>query len=282
MAFKFTNGVDLVKTALINAVLHPVTVDVSAPVDGQIWYRSDTDRFRVRANGVTQDLAFMADVTGGAITGSLWDAQSYIKAIVDDTPVVQVVGSGEFVGRAAGGDLGVMTPAQARTSLNVADGAQVNDTAAQILTKLLTVDGTGSGLDADTVDGVHAAALATITYVDTEITDAIAALVDTAPGTLDTLNEIAAALGDDPNFATTITASIAAKATKYAGTIGDGSTTAIAVTHSLGTRDITWSVQDATTFEFVMCDVVATSTSVATFTFATAPASNAYRVTIIG
>ena len=33
----------------------------------------------------------------------------------------------------------------------------------------------------------------------------IAALVDTAPTTLDTLNELAAALGDDPNFATTIT-----------------------------------------------------------------------------
>lgn len=38
------------------------------------------------------------------------------------------------------------------------------------------------------------------------------ALVDSAPGTLDTLNELAAALGDDPNFATTITTSIATKA----------------------------------------------------------------------
>ena len=39
----------------------------------------------------------------------------------------------------------------------------------------------------------------------------IDALVDTAPGTLDTLNELAAALGDDPNFATTVTSSIATK-----------------------------------------------------------------------
>ena len=45
------------------------------------------------------------------------------------------------------------------------------------------------------------------TYVDT----AIANLVDTAPATLDTLNELAAALGDDPNFATTVTNSIATK-----------------------------------------------------------------------
>lgn len=41
--------------------------------------------------------------------------------------------------------------------------------------------------------------------------DAIASLVDSSPAALDTLNELAAALGDDPNFATTITNSIATK-----------------------------------------------------------------------
>lgn len=44
------------------------------------------------------------------------------------------------------------------------------------------------------------------------ITAQIAALVDSAPGALDTLNELAAALGDDPNFAASITAAIAGKA----------------------------------------------------------------------
>lgn len=45
------------------------------------------------------------------------------------------------------------------------------------------------------------------------VSAAIAALVDGAPGTIDTLNELAAALGDDPNFATTITTSLAGKLT---------------------------------------------------------------------
>ena len=45
------------------------------------------------------------------------------------------------------------------------------------------------------------------TYTDT----AIANLVDTAPTTLDTLNELASALGDDANFSTTVTTSIATK-----------------------------------------------------------------------
>jgi hypothetical protein len=43
---------------------------------------------------------------------------------------------------------------------------------------------------------------------------AIGALVDAAPGALDTLNELAAALGDDPNFATTVTSGLAARLAK--------------------------------------------------------------------
>lgn len=44
-----------------------------------------------------------------------------------------------------------------------------------------------------------------------EIDAAIAAVLDTAPGALDTLNELAAALADDPNFATTMTTALAGK-----------------------------------------------------------------------
>lgn len=40
---------------------------------------------------------------------------------------------------------------------------------------------------------------------------AIAALVDSSPGALDTLNELAKALGNDPNFATTMTNALAGK-----------------------------------------------------------------------
>jgi len=52
-------------------------------------------------------------------------------------------------------------------------------------------------------------------YVDTEV----AGLVDSAPGTLNTLNELAAALGDDANFSTTVTNSIAAKLPLAGGTL---------------------------------------------------------------
>lgn len=48
--------------------------------------------------------------------------------------------------------------------------------------------------------------------VQTLIDASIATLVDSAPGTLDTLNELAAALGDDSAFATTVTNALALKA----------------------------------------------------------------------
>ena len=46
----------------------------------------------------------------------------------------------------------------------------------------------------------------------------ISYLVDSAPGTLDTLNELAAALADDANFATTVTTAIATKSPLYPST----------------------------------------------------------------
>ena len=57
--------------------------------------------------------------------------------------------------------------------------------------------------------------VATTAYTDT----AIANLVDSSPSALNTLNELAAAIGDDANFSTTITNSIATKLPLAGGTL---------------------------------------------------------------
>ena len=57
--------------------------------------------------------------------------------------------------------------------------------------------------------------IATTAYVQTEITDLIAA----APGALDTLNELATALGNDAAFSTTVTNSLATKLPLAGGTM---------------------------------------------------------------
>lgn len=52
---------------------------------------------------------------------------------------------------------------------------------------------------------------ATKTYADNSASVAVAALVDSAPGALNTLNELASALGDDENFASTVTTALGNK-----------------------------------------------------------------------
>lgn len=60
--------------------------------------------------------------------------------------------------------------------------------------------------------GNNSTQLATTAFVQV----AIAALVDSSPGALDTLNELAKALGNNPNFATTMTNALAGKMDKSA------------------------------------------------------------------
>lgn len=72
-------------------------------------------------------------------------------------------------------------------------------------------------LNATTLSGntIDLTSLAGKSYVDTKI----AALVNSAPTALDTLNELAAALGNDSNFATTINNSLAGKLSLSGGTM---------------------------------------------------------------
>ena len=55
--------------------------------------------------------------------------------------------------------------------------------------------------------GTNSTQIATTAYVD----GAVSSLVNSAPTTLDTLNELASALGNDPNFATTVATEIGGK-----------------------------------------------------------------------
>lgn len=69
---------------------------------------------------------------------------------------------------------------------------------------------------------------------------------------------------------------------KYTESIGDGIETDIAVTHNLNTKDISVSLRRNSDDAIVYADVVATSTTVATISFAVAPTTNQYTVIITG
>lgn len=72
------------------------------------------------------------------------------------------------------------------------------------------------------VSGLQAALDSKATPAD--VTAAVSGLVNSAPAALDTLNELAAALGNDANFASTVTTALAAKAPlaspTFTGTVG--------------------------------------------------------------
>ena len=63
--------------------------------------------------------------------------------------------------------------------------------------------------------GNNTTRIATTAFVETTVSN----LIDSAPGTMNTLNEIAAALGDDPTFTTTVNNAIATKLPLAGGTM---------------------------------------------------------------
>ena len=71
-------------------------------------------------------------------------------------------------------------------------------------------------------------------------------------------------------------------ARKYVVNVGNSASTVFALTHNLGTRDVTVQVFDNSTYETVEVDIARTSTTVTTVTFAVAPSTDAYRVVITG
>jgi hypothetical protein len=82
-----------------------------------------------------------------------------------------------------------------------------------------------AGLDSPALTGTPTAPTATAGTSTTQLATTafvageVAGIVDAAPATLDTLNELAAALGDDANFSTTVTNSIATKLPLAGGTM---------------------------------------------------------------
>lgn len=189
-----------------------------------------------------------ADINGGTIDGTVIGGSS--AQAITGTNVTATVGlfgtltgnvTGNLTGNVTGNVTGNLTGNVTGNVTASSGSSSFNDvTINGSLNMNSGSAGTVTGLSAP-VNGTDAA---TKTYVDTSIAN----LIDTAPGTLDTLNELAAALGDDPNFATTVTNSIATKVSKA----GDTMSGALA----MGTNKITGlgdptANQDAATKAYV-------------------------------
>ena len=170
------------------------------------------------------------DINGGNI-----DAVQ-IGAASPSTVVGTTVSATNFVGPIAGAVTGNVTGnLGGNVTGNVVGNVTGNVTAGSGASAFnnVTINGSldmNAGTSA-TITGlsnpVQGSDAATKTYVDSKV----AAVLDSAPAALDTLNELAAALGDDANYASTTTAALATKLPKAGGSL----TGAIA----MGTNKIT-------------------------------------------
>lgn len=175
-------------------------------------------------DGVTawNDLGYAVDTTaagGGAsawgdLTGTLSD-QTDLQAALDLKLDAADFDPSDF--DAAGAAATAQTAAIAAAATDATTKANAAQAAAEATAA--NADNLTSGTVADarlpaTIardSEVTAAIAAEASARDTAIAAAIAALVASAPGVLDTLDEIAAALGDDANFAATMTTALAGK-----------------------------------------------------------------------
>jgi hypothetical protein len=241
-----------------NTSLVAATADINAgTIDGAVIGGASAQA--ITGTTVTATTGFVGGLTG-AVTGNT--AGTHTGAVVGNVTgnltgnVTASTGTSTFNDVTINGGLN-MDAATAATITNLTSPTNAGDAATKGYVdtadalKLNLAGGTMSGVIAmgtSKITGLGDPTLAqdaaTKTYVDTSISN----LVASAPGVLDTLDELAAALGDDANFATTVTNSIATKLALAGGTMSGAIAMGTSKITGLGNPTL---AQDAATKTYV-------------------------------
>lgn len=150
--------------------------------------------------------AFVQNAVSSSAVAALDDIGDVtITTPADNEVLAYNSGTGTFINQTAS-EAGLATASHSHAISNVTGLQGALDAKAPLASPALT----GTPLAPTAAAATNTTQIATTAFVQAAIT----ALVDGAPGAIDTLNELAAALGDDPNFATTVTNDLAGKLVK--------------------------------------------------------------------
>ena len=170
-----------------------------AAITGSLASLTTTDK----SNLVAAINEALAAAGGGGVT----NLTATLSA--SNTIIVSSTGTDATIPAVDGTNAGVMTPTMKTKLDGIEAAADVTD-AANIGSSVHGASTKATPVDADTfplIDSEASNVLKKITLAN--LKNAVAALIVAgAPGALDTLDEIAAALGDDANFASTITTAL--------------------------------------------------------------------------
>ena len=181
---------------------------ITVNAQGQITATSST---AVDSTTIENGSASVAVASDGPITAT---GNLDVTAGVDVTGNITVTGTVDGRDVATDGSKldGIEASADVTDATNVnAAGAVMNSDSSTSAMSFVT--------DQDTMSGNSATKVPTQQSVKAYVDASINNLVDGSPGALDTLNELAAALGDDASFSSTVTTSIAAKLPLAGGTM---------------------------------------------------------------
>ena len=150
-------------------------ITVSGTVDGRDVATDGTKLDGIESNATADQTAAeiktllnsnqlqSAQIENNAITAGKLPNSEVTFAKIQDVPQNRIAGRIS----SGSGVLQELTAANVRTIINVEDGATADQSASEILTLLKTVDGAGSGLDADALDGVPASSFVRSDQADT-------------------------------------------------------------------------------------------------------------------
>lgn len=284
-----------------NPRLQQLASDPGSPVEGQFWYNTTANVAKYQDDGGVEIFASQAWVTSqiGASGGGDMLAATYDPtAVAGDAFAMDNMVEGTTTK--------IMTAAERTKLSNIETAADVTD-ATNVAAAGAVMDGdfstnglmarTGAGTYAVVTDnssnwntafgwGNHASAgyaasshthtASAITDFNTAVDTRVVAYWDSIADTdvsIDTIRELMdLVLSNESGLANIIG--------RHNADVGDGTSTSIAVTHSLGSLDVSVEVYRKSDGATVECDVVRTNVNVVTLGFTTAPTSAQYRVVI--